>query len=410
MFGKIKEVLFAPTVIEDKFDSVCFNLILFDIFFVPLFPWFSVSVSLPVIIYWYFRRKRVTAFEPERNGFAIIVFLMAISTIFSLIGFDGSLYQTDFVTSFKRFVQYITSFWYFFFFLYFFVKYKRQINNIVLFEIIYITLYALLYSFNQDAFVQLKQVLCPFDPQTKRWLDGGILSVYRFNYLLADPNNVAYAVTGLSLFYLIEEKISTLKKYIVLACLAYILLCTMSFGGIGVAIVLILYLYIFTDRMRSSSSAVIVGLCALVIIGGFVVSYIDYFAGIIESGIGQRQELYGNEGMAGGGGRWDDLLTGLGKFNPLFLIIGSGQEGFVTEIGHIYVWYMYGLPVYIYFMRIFFSKRKKQSLTEYLPIIPFFVGFTMNIAIGEQKFLLLLLLISAYFSAKSYNLQHQNVI
>jgi len=112
-------------------------------------------------------------------------------------------------------------------------------------------------------------------------------------------------------------------------------------------------------------------------------------------------DLYDTDGISGGGGRGADLITGLRKFNPLFLFIGSGKEGFVTEIGHIYVWYMYGLPVYIYFLYMLFRKRKRQLLKEWLIIIPMFVGFTMNIAIGEQKYLLLLLLFNAYYTAKS---------
>lgn len=409
MFGKIKKILFSPTVCENKFDSLCFNLILFDIFFVPLFPLFSVSVSLPVLILWYIKKGRKHKYVAEQKNFGIIVLLMFISTLFSLIGFEDASYNTDFITSFKRFVQYITSFWYFFLFLHFFINYARNINNMVFWGIVYITGFALLYSFNQETFIHLKQVICPFDPQVDRWI-AGTLPVYRFNYLWADPNNVAYATTSLATFYLVEEHEPTIKKYIVLICMVYIIFCTMSFGGIGVAGVIIGYIAIFSDKLRSSKTVVFIGVLAIILMVGCFVTYFDYFNEIFNSGIAQRLNIYGDDGMAGGGGRADDFVTGLSKFNPLFLILGSGQEGFVSEIGHIYVWFMYGLPVYIYFMKVLFWKRKKQSLTEYIPIVPMFVGFTMNIAIGEQKYLLLTLLISAYYYAKSYNLQHNRTV
>ena len=406
MLCKIRRTLFSPTVNEDKFDSICFNLILFDIFFVPLFPLFSVSISLPILLYWYLKRSGRCGIVREKKYFAPVVLLMVVSTLFSLFEFEGASYNTDFFTSVKRCIQYITSFFYFFFFTYFFINYKRDIRNIVFWGVIYITLYALLYSVNQDFFITLKQVLCPFDPQVNRWLQGGQLLVYRFNYLWADPNNVAYATTALSLLYFIEEKESIVRKYIVLICLLYVLVCTMSIGGIGVAAVLVGYLFILTNSFRINASAVFIG--AIILIGciGYVIYNFSYFYELIDSSIGVRMDVYDTDGIAGGGGRGADLLNGLTKFNPLFLFVGSGKEGYVTEIGHIYVWYMYGLPVYIYFIYVMFSKRKKQSFKEWLPIVPFFVGFTMNIAIGEQKFLLLLLLINAYYSAKSFRITH----
>lgn len=407
MLGKIKQSLFCPSLIENQFDSKCFNLILFDIFFLPLFPWFSVSISLPILLFWFSKKGHLTKFEPEHKPFGIIVVLMAISTIFSLIGFEDASYNTDFFTSFKRFVQYITSFCYFFFFMYFFIQNQRKVTNIVFYGIVYITLYAVFYTLYQDAFVQFKQIICPFDPQVDRWLDGNLLAVYRFNYLWADPNNVAYAITSLSLFYIIEERESILKKYIVLGCLLYVLLCTMSIGGIGVAAVLISFVFFFTDRFWSGKSPAIIVLIALIITVGLVSYNFDYLYQMYDSGIRTRQDLYGSDGMSGGGGRWKDLLRGLSEFNPLFLVVGSGQEGFVTEIGHIYVWYMYGLPVYIYFLYVLFRKKARQTFTEYLPIVPMFVGFTVNIAIGEQKYMLLLILISSYYSAKSYRLKNR---
>lgn len=405
MFKIIRNTLFVPSAFEDKFDATCFNIILFDIFFVPLFPWFSISVSLPILLLWYIQKGYLTKFEPEHKHFPVVVVLMAMSTLLSLVGFEDASYNTDFFTSFKRFVQYTTSFCYFFFFMYFFVQYQRKITNIVFWGIVYITLFALIYYFYQDTFIHFKQVVCRFDPQVNRWLDGNILAVYRFNFLWADPNNVAYAITSLALFYIIEEKESAFKKYIVLVCLLYVLLCTMSFGGLGVAAILIPYVCLFSDRFRSGDSSIIIGVLAIILIIGFISYNFDYLYQVYDSGIRTRQDLYGADGMSGGGGRWKDFLRGINNFNPLFLIVGSGQEGFVTEIGHIYVWYMYGLPVYIYFLYILFRKRARQTVIEYLPIVPMFVGFTMNIAIGEQKYLLLLLLISAYYSAKSYKLK-----
>lgn len=402
MFGYIGKTLFSPTVVERKFDALCFNLILFDVFFLPLFPWFSVSISLPIICVWYLKKHSNTKHLPGHKYFPIITILMVISTLFSIFNFQGSEYNTDFFTSFKRLIQYITSFWYFFFFLYFFVTYKRDVSNVVLCGIIYIFLYALLFTFSQDTFILLKQTVCPFDPQVGRWLQGNMLQVYRFNYLWADPNNVAYASISLSLFYFNEKHNSLIKKYIVLLCLVYILVCTMSMGGIAVAAVLMSYVFIFTKLFRKGRYAILISSIIILLIICGVIYYFDVLYQIIDMTINVRLNMYGEEGISGGGGRGRDFMNGINKFNPLFLIIGSGKEGYVSEIGHIYIWYMYGLPVYIYFIYMLYWKRFKQTIREYISIVPLFVAFTMNIAIVEQKVLLITLFISAYYFAKSY--------
>lgn len=401
MFHKIEKTLFCPTCTEDKFDSICFNLILFDIFFVPLFPLFSVSMSLPIMIYWYMKSGKKVCFEKEYSLFPVIIFIMFLSTCMSIIGFEDSRYETTFVTSFKRFVQYITSFCYFFFFKYFFIRYKRNISELVFWGIVYIAAYAVFYLLFQDKFISLKQAICPFDPQINRWEDGTMLAVYRFNYLWADPNNVAYAITGLTLFYIIEAD-CIIRKYIAITLMSFVIICTMSFGGLGISVLLIGYLFLFTKIFRNNHVAIMIGIVSIIAIVLIIIQNYDFFYDMIDGGFLQRQDLYGDDGLKGGGGRISDFMGGFNSFIPILLIFGTGQEGFVTEIGHWYLIFLYGIPVYIYFMYVLFWKRKYLIFREYLPIIPFFIGFTMNIAIGEQKYLLFVLLISAYYSAKSY--------
>lgn len=386
----------------NRIDKICFYIILIDIFFIPLFPLFSVSMSLPVLLYWYFIRGKKTRFIREQKYFGIVIVLMLISTLFSLFGFEGSSYQTTFSTSIKRFFQYLFSFWYYFFFVYYFIKNPININKLVFYGIVYIGLFALLYFFSTDVFIRVKQILCPFDPQVARWLNHE-LPVYRFNFLWADPNNVAYAATSLSLFYIVEERQAIVRKYLVLLSLLLILLCTMSIGGIGVAAGLIPLIFLFSDSFRRDKKHLIISIFVLLLVVAFIIYYYGFFYELVEKGILARREIYDSNGSDGAGGRGGDFLRGLGRMNPLFLFVGSGQEGFVTEIGHLYLICMYGFPVYVYFMYILFKKRHHQTLFEYLTIIPVFIGFTMNIAIIEQKFLLITLLISAYYSAKSYN-------
>ncbi|MDE6284842.1 MAG: hypothetical protein K2M17_03775, partial [Bacilli bacterium] len=347
--------LFTPTVKEKKVDTICFNFIIFDIFFLPLFPWFSASISLPIIVFWFLNNNKKLKKYKEYKYFSLVIILMVLSTCFSIIGFEGSTYNTTFITSLKRFFQYLTSFWYFFFFLYFFREYKRNIDNVVLGGILLIIFYAIIFSVNRDLFILLKQRLCPFDPQIERWFAGELL-VFRYNFLWADPNNVAYATTSLVIFLLVESA-SLLKKYLAIACLLYILLCTMSIGGIVVAFCSLSYVIIFSRSLKKGKYSSVIGFLVVLLALSIIIYNIDFFLEIYKNGIIKRQETYGDSGISGGGGRWTDFTRGLGRLNPLFFIIGSGQEGFVTEIGHLYIICLYGLPVYIYFMYILFKKK-----------------------------------------------------
>ena len=102
-----------------------------------------------------------------------------------------------------------------------------------------------------------------------------------------------------------------------------------------------------------------------------------------------------------GGGRITDLQQSLKLFDPLFIILGSGKEGFSYEIGHIYWICMYGFLSYLIFMRIAFIKYRYQTWSEYMWIIPFFIAFTVNIAIGEFKWMSIFLMLLAFSRVKS---------
>lgn len=116
-----------------------------------------------------------------------------------------------------------------------------------------------------------------------------------------------------------------------------------------------------------------------------------------------RLDKYGGSALDSSGGRFKDLKYGLSIVSPITLVIGTGQEGFVTEIGHLYWIGMYGFPTYLIFMYVMFRKEKHQSWSSFVWIIPFFIGFTMNIAIGEFKWMVIYLMMLAYCRSGRYD-------
>lgn len=391
-----------------KLDKLYFYIFIVDIFFLPLFPFFSISLSLPFIIYWFLKRGyRVKVFR-EYKYFPLIVVLMSISTLISIVYPVNISYETTFLTSFKRLAQFITSFWYFFFFKYYFETYKVSINKVYFYSVIYIAIYALFYFFSREAYANIKIIINPVDNHTRRVLANELL--YRFNFLWVDPNNVAYAVATLLLIFLSEEHGKYFFKMLAVLLAYFILLCTQSIGGLSSMTVSLLLLFLFKKKSfiikRTDFYSIVFTITVLAFLIIYFFSIIsDFFNSDIINNFISRVDYYDGSDSSGGRGR--DFYNSLKYFNPIFLSIGCGIEDFVNEIGHMYIIYMYGFPVYIYFMYILFWKKRNICWNRMIPLIPMFAGFTMNIAIIDQKYLLILLFTSAYLSV--LNLENKAV-
>lgn len=389
----------------DNFDRLCFWVILIDIFFLPYFSIISTSYSIPLIVFWYFVRGRRTHNIVEYKYFPLVVLLMLMSVVICLVYSGATLYETTFMTSVKRFVQYLTSFWYFFFFAYYIKRYKPDLNRIIFWAVIYIAVLAFCYFLFRDSYANIKAVLHPADNHTRRWLSGALFE-YRYNFLWSDPNNVAYATVGMVLFYFLEDKEGKIRnKLFLLVAMAFIVFCTMSIGGIIISVLSIGTLVVVNAlryrkyKLKAKvllSLPVVLMLCVftLVVFGDKIISF---FSSDVIEGLFRRISFY--DGVSDiTGGRFGDLENAVKLLNPLFVFVGSGKEGFTTENGHIYLIAMYGFPVYIYFMYVLFGK-KQMKIRKLIIFLPLFAGFTMNIAIIEQKYLLITLLFAAYFSA-----------
>lgn len=229
-----------------KLDRFCFYIFIVDIFFLPLFPYFSVSLSLPFMLYWFLKRGcRVKVFR-EYKYFPLIVVLMFISTLISVVYPVETSYGTTFITTFKRLVQFVTSFWYFFFFKYYFETYRVSINKVYFYSIIYIVIFAFFYFLNREAYASIKILVNPVDNHTRRALGHEI--IYRFNFLWADPNNVAYAVGTLLLTFLSEEQEKYFSKMLAVVLVIFILFCTMSIGGLSSMIFSLILFFLFKKK------------------------------------------------------------------------------------------------------------------------------------------------------------------
>ena len=74
-----------------------------------------------------------------------------------------------------------------------------------------------------------------------------------------------------------------------------------------------------------------------------------------------------------------------------YLLIGKGGVTLVDGVsyaphnGHLYLILNYGFIAYFIFMYLVFRKRAGQTLETYIWILPIFIGFSINVMLGEIK-------------------------
>jgi len=84
-----------------------------------------------------------------------------------------------------------------------------------------------------------------------------------------------------------------------------------------------------------------------------------------------------------------------------YILMGKGSELYINgrvraaHSGHLYWIYAYGFVSYFIFMKKFFWLGLR-NLKRYIPLISFFLCFTMNTMVGEQKLFIILILFICY--------------
>lgn len=379
-------------------DSLLFWFFTIDLLFLPYYSFISVTISAPVMAIWLFSHFKELLRGRERYAMLIIFAWMTISTIVGLMYDDSHLrFETTARTTILRFLQYIICFGYYFFYRRYFTEREKSIDNILLAFAIYVCVLAIIFMLFPREYAELKIMINPADNHTKRFLAGSVF--YRFNYLWTDPNNVAYLLDGVALWYFLNDYQSMRNKIIMLISCLVSILATASNGGLIIFIIVATYVFLTwlvsarKVRVKSVSTVFVFVLLLIVVIQYSKLG--DYVKEELITKVSDRFLLYRMSSNFSGG-RIDDLRSSVRLLNPLFLILGSGKEGFTNENGHIYWICFYGLPSYIAFMYVMFAKFKHMQWRRYAWVFPFFVAFTVNIAIGEFKWLGIYFLLLSY--------------
>ena len=377
--------------------SVFFWFIVIDIFFLPYFSFMSVTISAPLVMIWVVLHFRDFFRGKEAYASFVLVMSMIASTLIGMIWSSKYLrFETSLRTTVLRFGQYFICFGYYFFFKHFFIQKHVNISKIIFSFSLYVTIFALLFMFFPRLYAEFKILINPADNHTRRYLAGSVS--YRFNFLWTDPNNVAYLMDGLVFYYLLDKN-NSLRNKLVMALLTFsVVLATASNGGLIILVCVYVYLFFkwFSEGFRINVRNVLTVVVTIII--GYMIlkltNVLTYINDNLITAIVNRYRIYKTTANYSGG-RITDIKKSLNLLNPIFLLVGSGKEGFTTENGHLYWICMYGFPSYLAFMYIVFGKFKSVMMSRYVWILPFLVAFTVNIAIGEFKWMGILFLLLA---------------
>lgn len=393
---------------EEKIDKFVFYFSIIDILFFPYIWFFSTNYSLIIVCLWTLFKLKELIHTREFKISIILVVLMLLSTILSFFCYPRVLSSGDeiWIQNIKMMIQYASYFLYYIMFIYCFKKYDMKVKNILIAFLGFAVVLAIIYSVNKSWFANIKGFWNNVDSYTI-WYKQGAMMQYRYNFTWTDPNNPAYAFVAVMAFLLLNVKTNILEKIFVCISTIFLLICSMSTGGALSFILLVIGIFIFSiipktkEYKTKLNKKKILTMISIMLIAVLILIFV--FKQLQKTAIYQESitRIFGNteEGSSSRIEIWKRILTNTNIFSNILLGTGGRQVILNNESiiaphnGHLYFIYAYGMIFYALFMYEFFRIRKNVSLKKSLFEIPIFIGFTINTIVGEQKFIILYLLL-----------------
>ncbi|MGO5052620.1 hypothetical protein ACTQ6A_08905 [Lachnospiraceae bacterium LCP25S3_G4] len=392
----------------EKFDKVVFYICLIDMFFLPYVWFISILYTMPIVYYWSIRRNKYLIKNKEYKLFLIMLLTMGISTLYSYILAPQYAYKNT-----TYMIQFTSMLLYYFLFTYYIDKYSFQLKNILLFFILFVVVLAVFYNIDKHLYNQLVLL----------WNNRSGVSIneityvnfigYRFSFIWMDANNIAYMMDAIVLYLWCNEKITFTTKLFTLISLLFVLISCMSNGGflaffIGASLYLIVELIDLVKKKFPVKIKITVAKLLLLYITVIVVGYtISKIPSYLETSVALEafQRLQNNNGDS----RiriWNYVLEHVTLWK--YVLFGRGGVTLIDNLkysphnGHLFFILDYGFLFYTCFMYLFFRKRKITSIKKYIWIIPLFIGFTINVMVGEIKLMGIMMILIACSSSEKY--------
>lgn len=376
-------------------------VVVIDILLLPYFNLLVMPMSCIIILFWIFFHKQEILSDSEVKWILLCMSLMLISTIFGCVinseyGIIGD--------NIKRLIQYYFAFGYYFFFKYMFNEKKINLKILLWCFIIFVLTLGIIYQINISAFVNITSIWNKGNAYNSAMVSNVLFGyTNRYNFIWTDANNIAYALTGVIMFLLIYFKTSVIEKIALFVINIYILVLCMSSGGwIGWGISWIIYIvyailsrtlisrYITKKQLAFSFIGIIAIILALY--SGVFSSFAN--SDIVSAAVDRFQNNEESRTQI-----WLRILRGDSIFK--YFLLGKGSEIIVnginraTHSGHLYWIYAYGFVSYVILIKKMFWPGIR-NIKGFIPLISFFLCFTMNTMVGEQKLFIILIMIICY--------------
>lgn len=385
-----------------KVDDLVYLICIIDLFFLPYIRLLSASVSMIILPFWFLFRSNKFRVTKEFKLFFVALFFMLLSVGLSAINYP--LYVRSNLASF---VILVYGFLYYFFFDYYFKKKPVSLVRPLMVYLTFAMFLATVYYANPSAYFWLRSV----------WTMSGrtievqsSLMIHRFTSTFSDPNNAATVFIAIFAFLMLNNSPSLIQKVYVFAATGIIVFATMSstglvvFGGVLIFLALKAIRSLPTRKIKPRSMLALFVL-SLVLLPMLYRPFVDFLnSDVVQFALGR----YSDNSMTSRTKIWVDMIK---TESPLYSsIYGYGGTILLNDRvyrphnGHLHLIYNYGMIPYVAFMYIIFRSRRGTPFVKQFFMIPFLIGFTVNVGIIEPRFLNILVLLVA--NINQHNKKH----
>ena len=217
------------TKIKFNKNKLLFWLTIIDILFLPYFKLVVIPFSYFLIMYWVLKNYVLIMKYKETKLILLCMLLMLLSTIFgSIINYEFGVIGDNL----KRLIQYYFVFGYYYFFKTIFLNYEMDLKKVFIVFAVFVLIFALIFNSSTSTFAQITKVWNAGNSYNNVMIaDSEYSGVFRYNFIWTDPNNIAYAITGIILFIFMFTSISLGTKICLIFLNIYVLISCMSSGG-----------------------------------------------------------------------------------------------------------------------------------------------------------------------------------
>lgn len=387
-------------VSKNRLSRFIFFLVIIDILVLPYFPLFAIN-SLFFLMFFDFFNQRIYTEKSYLTAASLFLFFAALSTILSY--FTQPLFFSENIKRFAQFVLIFASYLYIFsFFVRNDSKNMAGIVNNIFFASVFI--WALIYFIDLNSFLSYKVYFNKNDSFIG-FLEEEKTDIYRFSYIWADPNNIAYAILGVFLFSIYNLKVGILKSYLYLSVVFFVCLTSMSTTAWLILFLIVLPLFFINLNFKKHKDIVtflIFLLLVLVVSWRLLPNLLDSDIAVSAIDRFESNNLDSESGLSRLG-IWENVYYYHQDNLYKYFFMGNGYQLYNNNVpisphnGILLILFGYGLPATICFLYFFFRFKISKN---YLFLIPFFLCFFINVMIGETKLFLLYIYLLAYVRAQ----------